>query len=83
MCTGADNGYGHPMTESRPEQPTDHPADRSAEQAAEDAATRQAEADLADDPGIPSPRGDRPQQDASDATRQQENAATSLDQPSQ
>ncbi|NPC97421.1 hypothetical protein [Nocardioides sp. zg-DK7169] len=56
------------MTESRPEQPTG--ADPEPDE-------------ISDDRDVPTPHGDRPQQDAVDAAVQQENAATSLDQPSQ
>ncbi|MQW76098.1 hypothetical protein GHK92_09440 [Nocardioides sp. dk4132] len=59
------------MTESHPEQqPTDTRADEVSQ-------------DLADDRDVPTPKGDRPQQDAVDAAVQAENAGTSLDQPSQ
>ena len=56
------------MTESRPEQPTGASAEPD---------------DLAEDPGVPTPEGDREQQRQIDAALQQENAGTSLDQPSQ
>ncbi|WP_166134013.1 hypothetical protein [Nocardioides ochotonae] len=61
------------MTESRPE----HPAD------ARDTDTPDLPDDLAEDPDVPTPQGDRTQQDAVDAAVQAENAGTSLDQPSQ